>query len=168
MGFMAKMKTVLFPGSFDPLTYGHVDIVSRALHIFDNIVIGVLSNPQKGSLFTAEERVELIREQFFDLKERVVVETFSGLLVEFAKEKEINVVLRGLRAISDFDYEAQMALMNKSLSPEIETFFLMTREKYSYISSSLVKQVAPFGGSVQELVPPVIQQALKHKYSALK
>jgi len=162
---MAKLKTVLFPGSFDPLTYGHVDIVGRALHIFDRVLIGVLSNPQKGCLFSAEERVALIQKQFADQSDRIEVETFSGLLVEFASRREINVVLRGLRAISDFDYEAQMALMNKSLSPDIETFFLMTREKYSYISSSLVKQVAPFGGSVKELVPPIIQDALKKKFA---
>lgn len=158
----------IFPGSFDPLTYGHVDIIERALEIFDTVTVGVLSNPAKQSLFPLEKRVELIQGEFTHYGSRVSVESFSGLLVEFARAQGSKVILRGLRAISDFDYEAQMALMNRNLSPEIETFFLMTREKYSYISSSLVKQVAPYGGSVAELVPPSVERALQDVYGTKK
>lgn len=155
----------IFPGSFDPLTYGHVDLVERALDIFDRITVAVLSNSSKESLFSVQEREELIRAEFEKYGDRVQVESFSGLLVEFAKRRNCKVILRGLRAISDFDYEAQMALMNRNLSPEIETFFLMTREKYSYISSSLVKQVAPYGGAVGQLVPPRVEKALRDRYT---
>lgn len=160
-----KHRRAVFPGSFDPLTYGHVDLISRALEIFDSVLIAVLINPAKDSLFTPEERVRLIEMQFKEFGSRIEVECFSGLLVEFAAERGIRVILRGLRAISDFDYEAQMALMNRNLSEEIETLFLMTREKYSYISSSLVKQIAPFGGDVTRLVPPGVARALKKKFA---
>ena len=161
---MSKLARAVFPGSFDPLTLGHVDIISRALEFCEQVIVGVLANPSKTPLFTADERVELIQAHFQGYGDRVCAESFSGLLVDFAKEKQTRVLLRGLRATSDFDYEAQMALMNRHLSPEMETFFLMTLEKHSYISSSLVKQVAPLGGSVEHLVPPVVAEALGNKY----
>ena len=159
------MKTTIavFPGSFDPLTVGHVDIITRALEIFEHVIVAVLHNPSKTALFSTEERLLLIREQFMDQKERVSVASFSGLLVDFCREHKSRVIVRGLRAISDYDYETQMALMNKSLSEEIETVFLAARERYSYVSSSLVKQVAPYGGNVSNIVPPIIDRAIKVK-----
>ena len=161
----APSNNAIFPGSFDPITSGHVDIVSRALKCFDHITVAVLNNPEKETLFTLEERVELIEQVFQADKERISVNSFSGLLVEFVKEHGTDVILRGLRATSDFDYEAQMALMNRQLSPEIETFFLMTSEKYSYVSSSLVKQIAPYGGDVSGLVPKVVEESLNKKFA---
>lgn len=162
-----KIDCAIFPGSFDPLTMGHVDIVTRALTVFNTVIVAVLDNPDKKSLFTVEEREALISEHFADMGNRVKVASFSGLLVEFAKEQGVKVIIRGLRATSDFDYEAQMALMNRTLTDQIETFFLMTSERYSYVSSSLVKQVAPFGGDVSGLVPPSVARALKQKFCHL-
>jgi pantetheine-phosphate adenylyltransferase len=158
------ISTAVFPGSFDPLTNGHVDIIERSVEIFDTVIVGVLSNPSKSSLFTPEERVKLIATQFARLKGRVHVASFSGLLVEFVQSVDSRVIVRGLRAISDFDYEAQMALINRKLSPKIETFFLTAREEHSYISSSVVRQVAMLGGDVSEMVPAVVATALKKKY----
>lgn len=159
------MATVIFPGSFDPLTLGHTDIINRALGIFDKVIVAVLENAGKTNLFSLEEREALIREEFTSAGDRIEVDSFAGLLVEFAQAKKTRLILRGLRAISDFDYEAQMALMNKSLSNEVETLFLMTQEKYSYVSSSLVRQVASFGGDVGPLVPKGVNSALKKKFS---
>lgn len=160
---MTQKQQAIFPGSFDPLTNGHVDIIRRTLKIFDRVTVAVLFNSNKKTLFSVEERVALIRAEFADQVGVVTVESFSGLLVEFAKSKGIKVIIRGLRAISDYDYEAQMALMNKNLSEDVETFFLNTREKHSYISSTLVKQVASLGGAVDNLVPPGIARALAEK-----
>lgn len=159
------MATIIFPGSFDPLTLGHTDIINRALGIFDKVVVAVLENAGKANLFSLQEREALIREEFAHAGQRIEVDSFSGLLVEFAQRKKTRLILRGLRAISDFDYEAQMALMNKSLSNEVETLFLMTQETYSYVSSSLVRQVASFGGDVGPLVPKGVNNALKKKFS---
>lgn len=153
----------VFPGSFDPFTNGHADIVERALTIFTKIVIGVLDNPAKRELFTAKERVNLIKKLTAAYGEKVEVQSFSGLLVDFVSGWDSRVVIRGLRAISDFDYEAQMALMNRRLNSNIETLFLMAREKNSYISSTVVKQVARFGGDVGAMVPPKVAEALKAK-----
>ncbi len=157
------MAPVLFPGTFDPLTLGHVDIVSRSLRIFDKVLVAVLNNPQKSALFTLEERLALVRREFRAYGNRVEVQSFSGLLVDFAERVGATVIVRGLRAISDYDYETQMALMNKNLSKEVETLFLVTKESYSFISSTLVKQVAELGGDVSALVPPGILSALKRK-----
>ncbi len=164
----AKAKSPLravFPGSFDPLTKGHVDIVRRCLPLFDVIVIGVLHNPDKNTLFTVEERLALIRKEFADCKSRVIAQSFSGLLVDFCHQVGAVAVIRGLRAISDYDYEAQMALMNKNLAEDIETLFLMTSEKHSYISSSLVRQIAQFGGDVSLLVTGHVAKALHSKFN---
>lgn len=158
-----KVSRAVFPGSFDPLTNGHVDVVERALLVFDEIVIGVLNNPGKEGLFTAEERVAIIKEQFHKRRDRVTVMSFSGLLVEFVRKQKSNVVIRGLRAISDYDYEAQMALTNRKLDDEVETLFLMAREVNSYISSTVVKQVARFGGKVSAMVPKPVERALLRK-----
>lgn len=158
------ISTAVFPGSFDPLTNGHVDIIERSVEIFDTVIVGVLNNPSKSALFTPEERVKLIASQFARFKGRVRVESFSGLLVEFVQSVHSRVIIRGLRAISDFDYEAQMALINRKLSPDVETFFLTAREEHSYISSSVVRQVAMLGGDVSEMVPTGVATALKRKY----
>ena len=165
---MSDVKTVLFPGSFDPLTNGHVDIVNRALQVFDRVLVGVLTNPNKQYLFSTDERISLISREFESLSDRVIVKSFSGLLVDFAKQQNVQVVLRGLRAISDFDYEAQMALLNRKLSGSIETLFMVAREENSYISSTLVKQVAPFGGNIEGLVPAHVRLALLEKYQIVK
>ena len=158
------VNAAVFPGSFDPLTYGHVDLVERTLDIFDRVVVGVLENPSKQALFSTSERVALIQKQFKSFGPRVKVASFSGLLVDFVKSQKIKVVIRGLRAISDYDYEAQMALINRRLSDDIETFFLMSREEHSYISSTVVKQVASYGGEVKAMVPGIVAEALKQKY----
>lgn len=163
---MGNVDIAVFPGSFDPLTNGHVDIVERALAIFDKLIIGVLENPQKRALFSLSEREAFFKDCFKNQQDRIEVKSFSGLLVDFAKEHKSRVVVRGLRAISDFDYEAQMALMNRKLDKDIETFFLMTSAQHSYISSSLVKQVAPLSGDVSGLVPPIVEEALRQKFKA--
>lgn len=157
-------SVAVFPGSFDPLTNGHVDIIERALKIFDRVVIGVLDNPAKQGLLSAPERVDLIAAQFSRQRGKVEVQSFSGLLVEFAQKVGAQVIIRGLRAISDFDYEAQMALVNRNLAPSVETFFLTAREEHSYISSTVVKQVALLGGDVSTMVPGVVARALHQKY----
>jgi pantetheine-phosphate adenylyltransferase len=154
------------PGSFDPLTNGHVDIITRSLGIFDKVVVGVLDNPSKQALFSEQERVALIQRQFAKYGDRIVVMSFTGLLVEFVKSVKSRVVIRGLRAISDFDYEAQMSLINRTLDPTIETFFLSAREEHSYISSTIVKQVALLGGNVSNMVPPLVARALVKKRKA--
>jgi pantetheine-phosphate adenylyltransferase len=156
--------TAVFPGSFDPFTNGHADIVERSLEIFDRIIIAILHNPSKNHLFSEDERVSLISKQFARYRGRVSVVSFSGLLVEFVESTQSRVVIRGLRAVSDYDYEAQMALVNRRLSPRIETLFLTAREEHSYISSTVVKQVALLGGDVSDMVPPVIATALSRKY----
>jgi pantetheine-phosphate adenylyltransferase len=158
-----KQKSIaVFPGSFDPITNGHLDIVSRALSIFGEIVMAILVNPDKKPLFTVEERVEIIRESFKDEK-RVRVDTFSGLLVDYAERIGASVIVRGLRAISDFEYEFQMALMNRRLDPKMETVFMMPAESYSYVSSRLVKEVFQLGGRVSDLVPAVVERRLREK-----
>ena len=156
-------QVAVIPGSFDPLTNGHVDIIERALGIFGRVVVGVLSNPSKSALFTEAERVALIERQFPRYKGRILVVSFSGLLVEFVKSVKSKVVIRGLRAISDFDYEAQMSLINRRLDDSIETLFLTAREEHSYISSTIVKQVALLGGDVSDMVPSVVAKALEKK-----
>lgn len=152
------------PGSFDPVTLGHLDIIKRGAKIFDEVYVCVLNNSSKKPLFTVEERCELIRQATKDLP-NIKVESFHGLLVDYAKQKEVKVILRGLRAVTDFEYEMQGTSMNKVLNDEIETFFMMTNNQYSFLSSSIVKEVAKYHGSVQDLVPKEVEAALKEKFN---
>ncbi|MFT8361757.1 MAG: pantetheine-phosphate adenylyltransferase [Sporolactobacillus sp.] len=156
-------RTVIYPGSFDPVTYGHLDIISRGLHVFDKIIVAVLNNSRKDPLFTTEERVAMLKKATAHL-DAVAVDSFDGLLMDYAKTKGVPVILRGLRAISDFEYELQIAAINKNLSPEIETCFMMTSNNYSFLSSSMVKEAARYGGNVSNLVPPPVEAALKTKF----
>ncbi len=153
----------VYPGSFDPITNGHVDIIQRGLKIFDSILIAVLENPKKKTLFTTKQRVSMIQEVFAD-HDNVEVKSFDGLLVEFAKKNKAKIVIRGLRAVSDFENEFQMALMNRKLNPEIETFFLMPNVDYSFLSSKLVKEVFLLGGCVKDLVPTTVEKRLITKF----
>lgn len=151
------MKVAVYPGSFDPITNGHLDIIKRGAKVFDKIIVAVLINIDKKGLFTPEERVKLIERAVLDSNlDNVEVLSFNGLLIDLLKEKQSRVILKGLRAVSDFEYEMQMALMNNKLDSEIETVFMMTAAENSFLSSSAVKQVAKFGGSIEGLVPDVI------------
>jgi pantetheine-phosphate adenylyltransferase len=159
------LSKAVYPGSFDPITNGHLDIIERGLSVFDEVVIAILVNPEKRPLFTVEERVEIIRKAYAGNR-RVHVDTFSGLLVDYAVRSGASVIVRGLRAISDFEFEFQMALMNRRLDPRIETVFMMPAESYSYLSSRLVKEVFQLGGSVRDLVPHVVEARLREKYGS--
>ncbi len=156
------MSIAVYPGSFDPITCGHLDIIKRGSRLFDEVIIAVLNNSSKHPLFTAEERVELINKSIADLPNCRAV-FFDGLLVDFVKEQGADVVIKGLRAISDFEYEFQMALFNKKLNPEIETFFMVTNANFSYISSSIVKEIARLGGDFSDLLPKEIYNDVKQK-----
>jgi|SRR5665647_186299 len=162
-----RETSAIYPGSFDPITNGHVDIIERGLKVFDRVVVAVLENPKKRPLFTTKERVKMIQEIFASRKE-VEVLAFDGLLVDFARAQGTTVVIRGLRAISDFEYEFQMALMNRSLAPDIETFFMMPSVHYSFLSSNVVREVAGLGGSVEGLVPGPIARKLRNKIDRSK
>ena len=157
-------RVAVFPGSFDPMTNAHLDVARRASGLFDRLVIGVLNNPKKAPLFSIDERVALIERCVADLGPHVSVDAFDGLTVDFARHHEAGFIVRGLRAVSDFEFEFQMALMNRRLEPALETFFLMPREEYSYVSSRLVKEVASLGGDVNGLVPAAVVTALAAKY----
>jgi len=159
----AAMNRVLYPGTFDPITMGHADLVERASRLFDHIIIAVAANPKKNPLFPLEQRVELAREVTKHLP-NVEVMGFSTLLAHFVKEQNANVLLRGLRAVSDFEYEFQLANMNRQLAPEVESLFLTPSEKYSYISSTLVREIASLGGDVSKFVHPAVMQALKERF----
>jgi len=156
-------KVVIYPGTFDPITHGHISIISRALKVFDRMVIAILNNPQKLPLFSMEERIQMIREVLKDQR-HVEVDSFNGLLVDYVIEKKTNVVIRGLRALSDFEYEFQMALMNRKLNREVQSIFLMTDYKWFYTSSTIIKEAASLGGDVSGLVPPVVCRKLKEKF----
>lgn len=157
------MRIAVYPGSFDPITNGHLDIIERASRVYDKLVVGVLSNASKTPLFAAEKRVEMIRLVTKHL-DNVEVDTFTGLLVDFAASKNATVIVKGLRTVADFEYEFQMALLNKALNPEYETMFMMTNTKYSYISSSMVKELAGFHGDLTGLVPCEIIETIEEKY----
>jgi pantetheine-phosphate adenylyltransferase len=157
------MKTALFPGAFDPVTNGHIDLMDRALKLFDRLIVAVGHRGEKGILFSVEERVEMLRESTRTLGD-VEITHFDGLLVDFARSLKADVVMRGIRFVSDFEYEFQMALMNRRLSGSFETVFLMPSEQYSYVNSTVVKEIARLGGSVSDLVPPVVEKRLKRKY----
>jgi len=156
---------VVYPGSFDPITNGHLDLIERGVRMFDGLVVAVLTNIDKKPFFTVQERVQMLREVTREMP-NVTVDTFSGLLVEYAKKKHARAILRGIRAFSDYEYELQMALMNRKLEPTVETVFLMPAESTTYVSSRLVKEILVHGGSVANLVPPLIEQRLKEKLAA--
>lgn len=157
------MPVAIYPGSFDPLTNGHLSLIQRGLQMFDRVIVAIAVNPKKVPLFSLEERRDLIRQACSD--ERVEVDSFQGLLVEYAKRRNVNVLIRGLRAVSDFEYEFQLANMNRKLAPGIETVFMMTGEDYFYISSQLVREVASLGGDVSGLVPDNVNAKLQAKFS---
>jgi pantetheine-phosphate adenylyltransferase len=157
------MRIAIYPGSFDPLTNGHLDIAQRGAKTFDKLIIAVMVNPHKNPLFTVEERKELIREAVKHLP-NVEVDSFPGLLVNYAREKGVTAIIKGLRAVSDFEMELQHATLNRLMYPEAETLFIPTNYQYSYLSSSIVKEIARHGGSVSELVPPHVEKRLREKY----
>ncbi|MCE2486188.1 MAG: pantetheine-phosphate adenylyltransferase [Desulfurellaceae bacterium] len=157
----------MYPGSFDPPTYGHIDIVRRSLEIVDEVVVAVVYNPQKTNyLFTPEERLDMFREEFTEIGDRVIYDSFYGLLVDYVEKMQASIVIRGLRAASDFEYEFQMALMNRHMKPNIDTLFLATGAAHFYTASRLVKEIASFDGSVQGLVPAHIERRLREKLAA--
>lgn len=158
------MRIAVYPGSFDPVTNGHLDIIRRSANVFDKVVVGVLNNTGKKPLFSIEERVEMLKEVTRDL-DNVEIDSFTGLLVDFVKKKKASVIVKGLRTVMDFEYEFQMALLNKALNPEYETIFMMTNSKYSYISSSMVKELAGFHGNLTGLVPAEIINKINQKYN---
>lgn len=153
------------PGSFDPVTHGHIDIITRAASVFDQVIVAVLHNRNKQPLFSVEERIQLLKQVTSHLPE-VKIDSFNGLLIEYMKENNAKTIIRGLRAVSDFEYEMQAASINKKLGPEIETFFMMTNNNYSYLSSSIVKEVAKYDADVSGLVPEVVAEALKKKFNS--
>jgi len=154
-----RTRLAVYPGSFDPLTNGHVDIISRGARLFDRVVVAILLNAGKQPLFTVDERVAIVREVFAG-SPNVEVDTFQGLLVEYARRRQASVIVRGLRAVADFEYELQMALMNRHLSADLETVFMMPAEQYTYVSSRLIKEIADLGGSLTGLVPPSVEARL--------
>ena len=160
------MRRAIYPGSFDPVTNGHLDIIERGCKLFDEIIISILINPEKQPFFTIEERLEMLAEVVNEISKggcNVRIDSFRGLLVNYAVAQQANAIVRGIRAISDYEYELQMALMNRRLEPGIETVFMMPAETYSYVSSRLVKEVFQLGGTISGLVPPFIEQRMKEK-----
>ena len=163
---MTQHVIAIYPGSFDPLTNGHIDIIERGAKLFDRIIVSILMNIEKRPLFSVAERVEICREAFKQYP-NVEIDTFDGLLVDYVRRKQAKVIVRGLRAISDFEYELQMALMNRRLNTDVETVFMMPAEPYTYVSSRLVKEVVALGGSVEGLVPPGVEARLRAKHSPM-
>ena len=160
-------REAVYPGTFDPVTCGHLDIINRALQMFDKITVAVVNRSDKGLVFTTQERIEMLQETIHDLS-KVKIEQFEGLLVDYLQKRNIFIVIRGLRAVSDFEYEFQIALMNRKLNSRIETVFLMPSQFYTYLSSSLVKEIVKFGGRVEGLVPAVVEERLQKKFSLTK
>jgi len=156
-------RIAIYPGSFDPVTNGHIDIVQRGLNLFDKIIVAILHNPVKDFLFTVEERVEMLEASFKEYP-NIEVETFDGLLVDYAASRKANAILRGMRAVSDFEYEFQLALMNRRLNKKIQTIFLMTALRWIFTSSSIIKEAAGFGGDIENMVPPIVNRKLKEKF----
>ena len=158
------MRTAVYPGTFDPVTNGHTDIIERALKLFDRLYVLVGENPQKETTFTAEERVEMLKQALKRHSNKIAVEHFDGLLLDYVKKKKSSVIIRGLRAISDFEYEFQRAQFNREFAKDIETIFIMTKDDYAFLSSSIVKEIAMFGGSVRGFVPEIVEKKLKEKF----
>ena len=162
---MARTKIAVYPGSFDPITNGHIDLVERTLRVFNRVIVAIAINPNKDdSLFSVNERLEMIQQVFRAQGKRVQADSFEGLLVDYAEKVGAGVIIRGLRAVSDFEYEFQMAMMNRELRPKLETLFMMTGESYFYISSRLVKEVVSLGGDVSALVPKSVLKKLREKF----
>lgn len=157
-------NTAVCPGSFDPVTYGHLDIIKRGINVFDKVYVVVLNNRNKDPLFSVDERMELLRKATEDLP-NVEIDSYKGLLIDYVKKKRAKVILRGLRAVSDFEYEMQITSMNKKLDEQVDTFFMMTNNQYSFLSSSIVKEAAKYHASVSDLVPEPVEKALKEKYA---
>ena len=158
-------KTAIYPGSFDPVTNGHIDIIKRGLILFDKIIVTILENPAKKSLFTINERIELLKASLKDIENgNIEIASYGGLLVDYAVKRDAQAILRGMRAVSDFDYEFQMALMNRKLNRDVQTVFLMTGLRWIFTSSSIIKEAVQFGGDIQSMVPPVVYTELKKKY----
>ena len=158
------MKTAVYPGTFDPVTNGHIDIIERALKLFDKLYVVVADNPHKKSTFSAKERVEMLKESLKGYNNKISVEYHNGLLLDYVKRKKSNVIVRGLRAISDFDFEFSRSLLNRKLDSSIETIFIMTKDEYAFLSSSIVKEIAMFHGSVKDFVPEIVEKRLKEKF----
>lgn len=158
------MAIAVCPGSFDPITYGHLDIIQRGAEVFDQVICCVMINRKKDPLFTVEERVALIKEVTKHIP-NVEVDFYHGLLIDYMHKRKANAIIKGLRAVSDFEYEMQMASINRKLDPGVETFFMMTNNKYSFLSSSIVKEVAKYGASVSDLVPPPVEKAFRNKFA---
>jgi pantetheine-phosphate adenylyltransferase len=156
-------RIAIYPGSFDPVTNGHIDIVKRGLKLFDKIIVAILHNPGKQSLFTIQERLDMLKESMADI-DQIEFDTFDGLLVDYAQRRKAQAVLRGMRAVSDFEYEFQLALMNRKLKREVETVFLMTGLRWIFTSSSIIKEAARFGGNISDMVPPGVNRRLKAKF----
>jgi pantetheine-phosphate adenylyltransferase len=156
-------RIAIYPGSFDPVTNGHIDIAQRGLRLFDKIIVAILSNPVKNFLFTVEERIEML-ESSFEEYPNIKVEKFDGLLVDYAARKDSTAILRGMRAVSDFEYEFQLALMNRKLNREVQSVFLMTSLRWIFTSSSIIKEAAKFGGDIKDMVPPIVNEKLKKKF----
>lgn len=156
-------RIAIYPGTFDPVTNGHIDIAERGLKLFDKIIVAILNNPVKKCFFTVEERVEMLQESFEKFSD-IEVDTFNGLLVDYVAQRKSHAILRGMRAVSDFEYEFQLALMNRSLNREVQTVFLMTGLRWIFTSSSIIKEAASFGGDIKDMVPAVVNQKLKEKF----
>ncbi|MFR6280658.1 MAG: pantetheine-phosphate adenylyltransferase [Lacrimispora saccharolytica] len=161
------MKTAIYPGSFDPVTLGHYDIIERSSQIFDRLIVGVLNNSAKSPLFSVEERVKMLKDVTKELP-NVEIKSFDGLLIDFARENQAQVIVRGLRAVTDFEYELQMAQMNRVIAPEIDTLFLTTNLKYAYLSSSIAKEVAMYGGDISAFLDPAVEREVQKKCSVIQ
>jgi len=157
-------EKAIYPGTFDPITYGHIDLIKRALSVVSEVVVAVAHNPEKKPLFSVKERIEMVKEATKDL-DNVIIEDFNSLIVDFARSKKIHVIIRGLRMLSDFEYEFQMALTNRRLAPDVETIFLMPSESYSYLSSRLLKETASLGADLSNFIPDFVEKELKKKFN---